>query len=364
VTDGLDIAFFGSSLVSAWWNGACTYYRGIIRNLHSLGHRVTFYEPDAFDRQAHRDIGDPDWATVVVYRAETEAQVRATVATAAGADVVVKASGVGAFDEVLEAAVLERADGALTIFWDVDAPATITRMERNAADPFRSLVPCYDLIFTYGGGEPVVRRYRMLGARQCIVVGNALDPWTHFPVNPDDRFRADLGLLANRLPDREDRVDEFFFRPASTLRDHTFLLAGNGWATKKMPANVRSIGHLGTGDHNSFNSTPTAVLNVTRSSMVANGYSPATRVFEAAGAAACLITDEWDGIAEFLEPDAEVLVARDGAEVAERLSALDETHAEAIGDAARTRVLAQHTYAHRARQVDRILRAHARSTSR
>ena len=63
----LKIAFFGSSLVSAYWNGAATYYRGIIKELHGKGHRVTFYEPDAYERQKHRDLPDPDWAEVVVY---------------------------------------------------------------------------------------------------------------------------------------------------------------------------------------------------------------------------------------------------------------------------------------------------------
>ncbi len=104
--DGLDIAFFGSSLVSSWWNGAATYYRGIIRGLHGLGHRVTFYEPVAYERQEHRDIADPDWARVVVYEAPDEAAVRATVERARGADLVVKTSGVGVFDDVLEDAVL------------------------------------------------------------------------------------------------------------------------------------------------------------------------------------------------------------------------------------------------------------------
>src|SRR5438094_2511705 len=120
---GMQIAFFGSSLVSAYWNGAATYYRGIIRALHERGHRVTFYEPDAFERQQHRDIPDPDWARVVVYPADERGAERALDA-ARGADVVVKASGVGVFDELLEAAVLDlrRPDG-LAIFWDVDAPA-------------------------------------------------------------------------------------------------------------------------------------------------------------------------------------------------------------------------------------------------
>src|SRR3954452_12718952 len=101
---GMDIAFFGSSLVSAYWNGAATYYRGIIRALHARGHRVTFYEPDAYDRQAHRDIDDPPWAKVVVYPAQRAAAARARVALAEGAALIVKGSGVGVFDDFSKAA--------------------------------------------------------------------------------------------------------------------------------------------------------------------------------------------------------------------------------------------------------------------
>src|SRR3982751_3146562 len=119
---GLDIAFFGSSLVSAYWNGAATYYRGIVRALHERGHRVTFYEPDAYQRQAHRDIADPDWARVVVYPGEGIQGVHAALDSARGADLVVKASGVGVFDELLEREVLRlRSARTLVVFWDVDA---------------------------------------------------------------------------------------------------------------------------------------------------------------------------------------------------------------------------------------------------
>ena len=354
----LDIAFFGSSLVSSWWNGAATYYRGIVRGLHDLGHTVTFYEPIAYERQEHRDIPDPEWATVVVYEAQDEAQVRAAVERARGVDVVVKTSGVGVFDDVLEDAVLSL--GTFTVFCDVDAPATLSRMEADPQDSFRALLPSYDLVMTYGGGEPVVRRYTALGARGVEVVYNALDPDTHHPVDPDPRFAADLALLANRLPDREARIEEFFLRPAALLPDKTFLLGGNGWHDKPMPPNVRLLGHVGTGDHNAFNSTPLAVSNVTRDSMVANGWSPATRVFEVAGAAACQITDAWDGIEDFLVPDREVLVAHDGAEVAAHLRELDESRATLLGKAALERVLSEHTYRHRAVQLDAVLREKVR----
>jgi spore maturation protein CgeB len=354
----LDISFFGSSLISSWWNGSCTYYRGIVRGLHALGHRVTFYEPIAYDRQQHRDIDDPGWARVVVYPAEDAGQVRATVQRARAADVVVKTSGVGVFDDVLEEAVLGL--GGFTVFWDVDAPATLSRLESDPADPLRALLPAYDLVLTYGGGEPVVRRYARLGARECHVVYNAVDPLTHQPAPSDPRFTADLGLLANRLPDREERIEEFFLRPAALLPERTFLLGGNGWADKAMPPNVRVLGHVGTGDHNAFNSSQLAVLNVTRDSMVANGWSPATRVFEVAGAGCCQITDAWEGIEDFLEPVREVLVARDGAEVVAHLSGLEPLRARGLGEAARKRVLAEHTYAHRAEQVDALLRERVR----
>lgn len=350
----MNIAFFGSSLVSAYWNGAATYYRGIIRALARLGHRVTFYEPDAFDRQAHRDIDPPPWATVVVYAATPDG-LAAALAASRGADVIVKASGVGVFDRELEAAVLDRGPGTLAIFWDVDAPATLDRLRDDPDDPFHALVPRYDLILTYGGGNPVCDAYHGFGARLCVPIYNALDPETHHPVGGDMRFAADLGFLGNRLPDRETRVDTFFFDAARRSPARHFLLGGSGWADKRRPDNVRYVGHVYTADHNAFNVTPRAVLNISRESMARYGFSPATRVFEAAGAGACLITDAWDGIATFLEPGDEVLVARDGDEVAGLLRDLTPSRARRIGEAARRRLLSAHTYAHRARHVSALL---------
>jgi spore maturation protein CgeB len=349
------IAFYGSSLLSAYWNGAATYYRGIIRELARHGHRTTFYEPDAYGRQQHRDIEPPDWAEVRVWPATPEA-MRAVVAEAARADVVVKASGVGVFDdELLDGAMRAARPDAIRIFWDVDAPATLAAMRADPAHPLRRALPSLDLVLTYGGGPPVVEAYEGFGARRCVPVYNALDPDTHHPVAPEARFAADLNFLANRLPDREARVEEFFLRAAASLPERRFLLGGNGWDDKPMPGNVTRIGHLGTKEHNAFNVSATAVLNVARDSMAEVGYSPATRVFEAAGAGACLITDAWVGLDLFLKDGEEVLSARDGAEVADHLAALTPARARAIGDAARARILAAHTYARRGAQVDALL---------
>ena len=188
------IAFYGSSLLSSYWNGAATYYRGMLAALARHGHTITFYEPDAFDRQQHRDIEPPPYASVTVYPATIEA-ARAVIAEAAQADVVVKASGVGVFDdELLHGVIAASRPEALRIFWDVDAPATLAEMRADADHALRRALPDLDLVLTYGGGPPVVEAYEGFGARACIPIYNALDPDTHFPVPPEPRFAADLAF--------------------------------------------------------------------------------------------------------------------------------------------------------------------------
>jgi spore maturation protein CgeB len=351
----LEIAFYGSSLLSTYWNGAATYYRGLLKALAERGHRVTFYEPDIFERQKHRDMDPPDWARVVVYEG-TEDAARQALQQGRSADVLVKASGVGAFDDLLaEGVIAARGPEALAVYWDVDAPATLDKLAADRADILHRLLPRFDMVLTYGGGDPVVRRYRGFGARGCVPIYNALDPSTHRPGAPDPRFACDLVFLGNRLPDRESRVEEFFLRAAALAPDKQFLLAGNGWADKPVPPNVRVLGHVGSGEHNALNASALAVMNISREGMARNGWSPATRLFEAAGAGACNITDFWAGIPDFLEPDWEVLVADDGAEVARILRELTPERARTIGERARRRILSEHTYERRAAQVEDLL---------
>lgn len=352
----LTIAFFGSSLVSAYWNGAATYYRGILKALAAEGHRITFYEPDAYERQQHRDMADPDWARIVVYSAAGEAGVERALDEARNADLIVKASGIGVFDAMVEERVPAiKRPRAMAAFWDVDAPATLDRIAADPTDPFRSLIPAYDIVLTYGGGPPVVAAYQGFGARRCVPIYNGLDPLTHHPVAPEPRFGCELGLIANRLPDRERRIDEFFFAVAADLPQMRFLLGGSGWDDKPRPANIGYLGHIYTRDHNAFNASALAVLNVSRDSMAAYGFSPATRVFEAAGAGACVITDAWDGIELFFEPGRDILIAETGPAVAELLARLSCEDARRIGAAARARALAEHTYAQRVSLLQRVL---------
>ncbi len=350
----MKIFVFGSSLTSCYWNGAATYYRGIYKNLSALGHEITFAEPDIYDRQKNRDAGEINYAEVIIYK--TPGELDRMLAQAAGSDLVIKHSGVGADDEFLEREVLRlRSTATRVVFWDVDAPATLVRIETHHEDPFRELIPQYDFIFTYGGGHPVVQHYLKFGARNCHPIYNAFDPETHHPVPPDPDLGCDLVFVGNRLPDRERRVEEFFLRAAELAPERQFVLGGEGWAGKRMPSNVRWIGHVGTGDHNRVNCSARMVLNINRDSMANVGFSPPTRVFEAAGAGACLITDAWSGIEQFFEPECEILLAASAAEIVNWLRSVDGKKAKDIGNAMRVHALRDHTYSLRAREVDSLL---------
>lgn len=351
---------FGSSLTSSYWNGAATYYRGIYKNLDTLGYDITFAEPDIYQRQQHRDLTAIEYAEVRVY--QTPRGLDKVLAEAEAADLIIKHSGVGADDELLEAQVLNcRRGEARVAFWDVDAPATLARVDANPRDPFRELIPLYDFVFTYGGGDPVVEHYKRLGSRNCFPVYNALDPDTHLPAEPDVQYACDLAFLGNRMPDREARVEEFFFGAAEEAPECRFLLGGEGWGGKRMPANVRWIGHVGTSSHNVINASARMVLNINRESMAQVGFSPPTRIFEAAGAAACVITDAWQGVSSFFEPEREILIASAAGDIVSYLRGLRVEDAKAIGAAMRLRALRDHTYRLRAKQVDTVLCQPARS---
>ena len=351
------ITLFGSSLVSSYWNGAATYYRGILSALAARGHVITFCEPDAFGRQERRDLEeDPPYARVRVYGSEAERDALLEEAFAAS-DWVIKCSGVGVWDAELEEAVARGGgdDRARTAFWDVDAPATLARLRRNGGDPFGPLISRYDQVLTYGGGPPVITAYREHGAGRCTAIYNGLDPAEHRPPERAEEPEWDLLFMGNRLPDREARVEEFFFRTAELLPEARFALGGEGWGDRPMPENVVRLGHVPTARHNEVNAAARLVLNIHRESMIENGWSPATRMFEAAGAAACQVTDAWQGLEEFFRPEREILVAEGAEDVARLVSEVDAPTARRIGEAGRSRALADHTYAARAELLDEVL---------
>ncbi|MGH2350233.1 MAG: CgeB family protein [Chloroflexota bacterium] len=343
---------FGSSIVSAHWNGAATYYRGICRALHARGHEIIFVEPDLYDRQQHRDLAeDPPYAAVRVCRGWDD--LARELDRARGADLVVKFSGVGGWDLELARGVLElQGPGTRVAFWDVDAPATLAAaFAEPPGEPgtFRELIPRYDMILLYGGGPPVRASYAQLGARATHLVYNAVDLDEYYPVPPQSERAADLLFIASRLPDREQRVCDFFFRAAELAPDLTFLLGGPGWGEGvALPPNVRWIGYVPTGEHRAWICSARMVLNVVREGMAQYGYSPPTRVFEVAGCGACLITDAWTGVEAFFRPGKEILVAASAEEVVAHLRSVPPEASRQIGQRARARVARDHTYTARA----------------
>lgn len=348
------IFVFGSSIVSSYWNGAATYYRGCYKYLARLGHEITFAEPDAYGRQEHRDAEDVSFVESIVY--QPGSGVDAMLRRATLADVVIKHSGLGVNDELLEKRVLECSPHAIVCFWDVDAPATVARMQENPDDPMRHAIPQYDAVFTYGGGPEIRNAYLKLGARAYYSIYNGLDPDTHHPVARDSKLNCDVAFIGNRLPDRERRVEDLFLKAAELAPDKQFLLGGEGWGDKQMPRNVCWIGHVPTHMHNAVNCSAGMVMNINRSSMAAYGYAPPTRVFEVAGAGACMMCDEWPGIDEFFEVGREILVIDSPEEVVAALASHDEQSRRRIGGAFHNRALRDHTYAIRAKQAEEAFR--------
>lgn len=349
------IAFFGSSMVSAYRNGAATYFRGIVKYLFKQGYYVTFFEPDAFERQQYRDISDPFWAEIVVYQNKKQG-VEQALEHASAADVLIKASGVGVFDDYLEAALPAIKQPHQTIiFWDVDPVTTLSKMPGDGNSPLRKVLPKYDIVLTNGGGDQITSLYRSAGARECVIIYSAFDPEAHNSVLTGNRFLCDLAFIGNHSPDNETRVVDYFVKTAIAMKDKKFILGGSGWENIQLPDNVRYINHLYTNDQNALYSSAMAVLYLSRNGSSDPGFSPDPALFEAAGAGACIITDPWIGTEQFLIPGEEIIVAENEKDMTDILGKMTTGEALNTGQAARRKVLSHHTYQRRVQQLDSVI---------
>ena len=341
------IAFFASI---ADQDAAVQHYRGVMRALAERGHRVTFYAPETATLEARP--GELTWAQVVTYPVDAAERIHPCLDAAKDADLIIRTSGHGVLDELVHAAVLDLSGpGRRVVFWDLDTRATLARAHGNPHDRFHELIPRYDLVLSHGGGETIRRAYRELGARECVPVEGAIDPATHQPAPKDRRFAADLGLLADRRPEQEERVSHLFLEAARCLPDHSFVIGGSGWGGVALPSNVRTVGHVAPAEHNAWSCSLQASLHLD------GGAAPATPVLEAAARGACLVTDGWRGIGALLEPGEEILIANDGEEVAALLDGTTRNERRRIGEAARRRVLSEHTFARRAIVLEGVLDA-------
>jgi spore maturation protein CgeB len=347
----LKFVIFGLTVSSSWGNGHATLWRGLIRALDRLGHHVVFFERDVPYYADARDLHAlPGRSELVLYadwesvRGRAEAEVRS-------ADVAMVTSycpdGALASDLVLGRAP------ALRLFYDLDTPVTLARLDAGAAVPY---LPSYglgdfDLVLSYTGGAALKQLQSRLGARNVAPLYGHVDPAQHSPAAPREVFRADYSYLGTYAADRQDALEMLFIEPARRRPEQRFAIGGSGYPQDfPWTDNIFFVRHLPPPDHPAFFCSSRLTLNVTRRDMAAMGYCPSGRLFEAAACGVPVLSDWWEGLDSFFEPGAEILIGRT---TEDATSALDLSDGELAGiaRAARERVLGEHTSEHRAREL-------------
>jgi spore maturation protein CgeB len=349
----MNIVILGLSITSSWGNGHATTYRALVRGLASRGHDVLFLERNLPWYAANRDLPQPPYCRVRFYDQCPELE-----GTYAGeledADLVILGSYVPEGRSV--ATIVLRCARGCTAFYDIDTPVTLEAVQNNAAEYLdRRQIGSFDLYLSFTGGPILERLERQFGARRARALYCSVDAGMYF-AEPERIKDRDLGYLGTYSADRQATVDALLIEPAHRWPGGRFVLAGPQYPDSVvLPANVERIIHLNPADHRAFYNRLRFTLNVTRRDMVRAGYSPSVRLFEAAACGTPIISDDWPGLSTFLAPGREILIARHGAAVLEWLRDLPEKERALIGARARARVLASHTSAHRARELEQYV---------
>jgi spore maturation protein CgeB len=348
----LDIVILGLSITSSWGNGHATTYRGLVRELTARGHRVVFLERDVPWYAAHRDMARPPWGETILYSSLDE--LRETHGPRArAADAVIVGSYV---PEGIEAGhwVLETARG-LTAFYDIDTPVTLAAVERgDCAYLTRDLISRYELYLSFTGGRTLRKVEQEYGSPAARPLYCSFDPEHYGPDSREPEW--ELGYLGTYSNDRQPALERLLLEPARRLQAGSFVVAGPQYPPEiDWPANVKRIEHLDPAQHRRFYNSQRFTLNLTRADMIAAGWSPSVRLFEAAACGTPIISDWWEGLDELFKPAKEIVIARSSDDVVEALRATDEEERLAIGERARQVVLASHTAAHRAAELEQYL---------
>jgi spore maturation protein CgeB len=357
----LRIVILGLSITSSWGNGHATTYRGLVRELAARGHDVLFLERDVEWYAANRDLPRPPHGRTVLYHNLRELKGRFT-AQVRDADLVIVGSYVPEGAKVGE--WVTRTAHGLTAFYDIDTPVTLARLARGDVEYLTAaLIPKFDLYLSFTGGPTLERLEREYGARAARALYCSVDPAIYHPQPLEPRW--DLGYMGTYSADRQRGLTHLLMEPARKWWDGRFVVAGPQYPTGvRWPANVRRIDHLPPARHRGFYTAQRFTLNLTRADMIAAGFSPSVRLFEAAACGTPILSDAWNGIETVLTPGSEVLLARTAADVLGYVRDLPETERLAIGACARERILAEHTAAHRAEELEgHVLGLTARQTT-
>lgn len=345
----LQILFFGLTISSSWGNGHATPYRAILRGLNQQGAKVVFYERDAPYYAKHRDFNTCDYCELVLYDS-WESIRQSALQRAKRSDIVITASylpeGARISQELLEV------EGPLHVFYDLDTPITLHRMQSGGSDYLHTgLIPEFDLYLSFTGGKILETLTRSYCARVVQPLYGCVDPDVYVQAAADVRFCCDLSFMGTYADDRASSIQNLFVATAAKLPPKEFLLAGSMYPREwNWPGNVNRIEHVSPADHPALYSSSRATLNLTRREMARWGYCPSGRFFEAAACCTPLLTDEWEGLDRFFDPVEELIVVRTTDDVIEALQ-LPATELERRAKRARQRTLDEHTGSHRAQQL-------------
>ncbi|MBZ9697001.1 MULTISPECIES: glycosyltransferase [unclassified Mesorhizobium] len=348
------MVIFGLTVTSSWGNGHATLWRGLIRALARLGWSITFFERDTPYYAGTRDLDQLDGGNVVIYP-DWEDIRRVAERAMKQADVVVVTSYCP--DAVEASRLAQQACRGLRVFYDLDTPVTLARVEQGERPPYFGPegLADYDLVLSYTGGPAIEALKTVLGARRVMPLYGHVDPDQHRPAEKRAEFAGDLSYLGTYAADRQAGVEKLLVRPAARLPDQRFIIGGAQYPQEfPWSDNIFFVRHLPPADHPAFFSSSRLTLNVTREAMAQKGWCPSGRLFEAAACGAAIVTDAWPGLAEFFEPGREVLLARDTDDVVAAMQ-LPEFELDGIRRRARERVLGEHTSAKRAAELDKIL---------
>ena len=345
----LRLVVLGLSITSSWGNGHATTYRGLLRAFAERGHDVLFLERDVPWYAEHRDLPDPPFCRTALYASLTELRDRHGAAVR-DADLVVVGSYVPEGVAVGEW-VTRTARGA-TAFYDIDTPVTLAKLARGDTEYLApELVPRYDAYFSFTGGptlERLEREYRSPMARALYC---SVDPALYYPEPAEPRW--DLAYMGTYSDDRQPTLERLLVEPARSWPAGRFAVVGPQYPAELTWApNVERVAHLAPERHRAFYTAQRFTLNVTRADMVAAGYSPSVRLFEAAACGTPIVSDAWDGLDTVLAVGSEILVARTTADALGYLRDLPDAERRAVGERARARVLAGHTAARRAAELE------------
>jgi spore maturation protein CgeB len=345
----LDIVILGLSITSSWGNGHATTYRGLVRELDARGHRVLFLERDQPWYADNRDLPEPPFGRTELYASLPDLQER-FASNVRHADLVIVGSYVPEGIAAGEWATAT-ARGA-TAFYDIDTPVTLSRLARGDCDYLSpELIARYDAYLSFTGGPTLRRLERRFGSRMARALYCSFDPSLYRPLELEPRW--DLGYMGTYSDDRQPTVERLLLEPARRWQPGRFVVAGPQYPEGlAWPKNVQRFVHLEPKKHEKFYNRQRFTLNVTRAAMIAAGWSPSVRLFEAAACATPIISDAWPGLGDFFKLGEEILTAHQPGEVLQYLRDVPEEERRALGRRARARVLAEHTAAHRAEELE------------